>query len=318
MSHSDISEYNRDFTREKSYYENIIVINNFTYNKYIKLGVKNITLLENNIPLLTIKKKPTFDKNNIPLLTIHNKHMFEKNYTFDKNNIKCLFFSDASYDKNIIMLMQSIDILSQKYNIYLDVYGEINHTLEHYYNLLVNKKNIKFMTPILCVDSSKIYNLYDIVILPSVSEGCSLNVLESINNEIPILCSKNVGNYEIINNELPMFELNGLSIHDDDIYVYNYNKLLESIGYCFEPNDIGVDILTPNLINDSEKNSLYNNNLNEMINKIEYTINNYDEVKQNTVNLKKKITDKFFNMASYILKLNNLLTNSHIIDERVA
>jgi hypothetical protein len=317
MSHSDISFYNRDFTRQKSYYENIIVINKFTYNKYIELDVKNITLLENNIPLLTINKKHTFNKNNIPALTINNKHMFDKNNTCDKNCIKCLFFSRASYDKNLIMLMQSIDILSQKYNIYLDVYSEINHTLEYYYNLLVNKKNIKFMSPILCVDSSNIYDLYDIVMLPSVSEGCSLNVLEAINNEIPILCSKNIGNYEIINNELPMFDLTGLSIHDNDIYVYNYNKLLESIGYCFEPNATGLDILTPNLINDSKKIILYNNNLNEIINKIEYTINNYDKVKQNTVNLKKKITNKFFNMASYILKLNSLLSNKQIIDERV-
>jgi glycosyltransferase involved in cell wall biosynthesis len=212
------------------------------------------------------------------------------------------------------MLIQAIDILSQKYNIYLDIYSEINYTLQYYHNLLINKSAVRFIAPIVNFETN-IYNLYDIVLLPSVSEGCSLNVLESINNEIPIVCSKNIGNYEIINDDLPMFELNGLSIYDSNIYVCNYNKLLEGIGYCFEPNNIGLDILIPN-INNSEKFILYNNNLNEIINKIEYTLNNYDKVKQNTINLKNKITNKFFNISSYILKLNTLLNPTKIFINR--
>ena len=255
MSHSDISYYNKCFTEENLYYENVLVVNNKTYDKYSKLNIKNMILLENNIPLLTINSKNTFDK----------------------NNIKCLFFSRVSYDKNIIMLMQAIDKLSNNYNIHLDIYSEFNYTLNYYYNLIVNKSSITICNPVSNLKLIEIYKLYDIVILPSVSEGCSLNVLESINNEIPIICTKNIGNYEIINDELPMFEFDGLSICDDDIYVFNYNK-----------------------------------NLFEIVNKIEYTINNYTTIKQNTIKLKNKISDKFFNMASYIMKLNNLLDNTNI------
>ena len=299
MSHSDISFYNKLFTEEITHYDKIIVINKATLNKYIKLNIKNIILLENNILLSTLKN----------------------NKKFDENNIKCLFFSRASYDKNVIMLMQAFDILSQKYNIYLDIYSDFNYTLKYYYNLLVNKKAIRIMNPIEnsdYSDSNKIYSLYDIVLLPSVSEGCSLNILESINNEIPILCSKNIGNYEIINDELPMFELNNLSIHDNDLYVYNYDKLLENIGYCFKSNKKKLDILTPDFTNDPNKKILYNNNLYEIKNKIEYTINNYVIVKQNTINLKNKITNKYFNMGSYILNLNKLVNNTTIfIDQGV-
>ena len=136
--------------------------------------------------------------------------------------------------------------------------------------------------------------------------------MESINNEIPIICSKNIGNYEIINDELPMFEFDGLSVCDNDIYVYNYNKLLESIGYSFDTNKLKLDILTPDFTNNSEKKIIYDKNVFEIVNKIEYTINNYAIIKQNTINLKNKISDKFFNMASYIMKLNNLLDNINI------
>ena len=211
------------------------------------------------------------------------------------------------------MLMQAIDKLSTNYNIHLDIYSEFNYTLNYYYNLIVNKSSITICNPVSNLKLIEIYNLYDIVILPSVSEGCSLNVLESINNEIPIICTKNIGNYEIINDELPMFEFDGLSVCDDDIYVFNYNKILEAIGYCFDTNELKLDILTPDFINNSEKKNVYNKNLFEIVNKIEYTINNYTTIKQNTIKLKNKISDKFFNMASYIMKLNNLLDNTNIL-----
>ena len=109
-----------------------------------------------------------------------------------------------------------------------------------------------------------------------------------------------------------MFEFDGLSVYDDDIYVFNYNKILEAIGYCFDTNELKLDILTPDFINNSEKKIVYNKNLFEIVNKIEYTINNYTIIKQNTIKLKNKISDKFFNMASYIMKLNNLLDNTNI------
>ena len=211
------------------------------------------------------------------------------------------------------MLMQAIDKLSNNYKIHLDIYSEFNYTLNYYYNLIVNKSSITICKPVSNLELIEIYKLYDIVILPSVSEGCSLNVLETINNEIPIICSKNIGNYEIINDELPMFEFDGLSVCDDDIYVFNYNKILESIGYSFDTNKLKLDILTPEFINNSEKKNVYNKNVFEIINKIEYTINNYTLIKQNTINLKNKISDKFFNMASYIMKLNNLLNNTNIL-----
>jgi hypothetical protein len=93
---------------------------------------------------------------------------------------------------------------------------------------------------------------------------------------------------------------------------YNYNKLLESIGYSFDTNKLKLDILTPDFTNNSEKKIIYDKNVFEIVNKIEYTINNYAIIKQNTINLKNKISDKFFNMASYIMKLNNLLDNINI------
>jgi hypothetical protein len=298
ISHSDISYYNKLFIENNIYYNNILVVNNKTYDKYTNSNINNVILLKNNISLLPIN---------------NSKH------NFNKNKIKCLFFSRTSYDKNLIMLIQSIDILSKKYDIQLDIYGEFNYTLYYYYDALANKSAINIYQPQLNSDINVIYNLYDIVILPSVSEGCSLNVLESINNEVPILCTKNVGNFEIINNKLPMFDFDCMHLHDNDISVNDYNKLLEYIGYSFDLNNFNLDILTPNILNNSNKNNIiYNKNVNEIINKIEYTINNYEIIKLNTINLKKELINDYFNMASYIMKINNLLTFTvNIINEPI-
>jgi glycosyltransferase involved in cell wall biosynthesis len=258
ISHSDISYYNKYFTENSGLYNKIIVVNNSCYQKYKKLNVDNVVLMRNNIEILTVESKREFDS----------------------SCIKVLFFSRTSYDKNVIMLMDVIDRLwSEGVKIYLDIYSDLDKTTSYYYNMVKHKECIAIKAP---TNNKNIYLEYDLCVLPSVSEGCSMNVLESINHEVPILCSKNIGNEEIIENYFPMFDLIGLDSCKDDLYVTNYNKLLISIGYKLDKNDLGLELM-------KSGREVYDKNVNEMKRKIQMVIDNYSFYKNQTITLKNNI-----------------------------
>jgi glycosyltransferase involved in cell wall biosynthesis len=202
------------------------------------------------------------------------------------------------------MLMDVIDRLwSEGIKIFLDIYSDLDKTTSYYYNMLEHKECITIKPP---TNNKNIYLDYDLCVLPSVSEGCSMNVLESINHEVPILCSKNVGNEEIIEQDFPMFDLIGLDCCKDDLYVTNYNKLLTSIGYKIEKNDLGLDLM-------KSGREVYDKNVEEMKRKIQMVIDNYSFYKNQTLTLKNNIKDKFFNIKQYMSEMNNLLSDNTVI-----
>ena len=294
ITHSEVSYYNKYFSENSDYFEKIITINKQTYNKYKKINIKNVILLHNNI-------------NEI--------NKISNIYTFNKENIKILFFSRSSYDKNVIMLLYAINkIIDKGYKVIIDLYTDNNNTINFYHNLLKNKSSINFKK---FTNNKDIYLDYDFCILPSVSEGCSMNILESINYQIPILCTMIQSNNEIINNYLPMFNFNNLD-NISNLFIYNYNDFLEIIGYETSFNNTQLGILTPYITNNKNKIMIFENNLNEIVNKIEELINNYDFYKNKTIELKNFIRNKYFNIKKYIQEINNLILYNHnIIDYEV-
>ena len=77
------------------------------------------------------------------------------------------------------------------------------------------------------------YNSHDFCFLPSVSEGCSYGILESINHELPIITTNIKGNQEIIKNLQPTvnFINNNNLIDNSFCLAAPYRDLLLNLGY---------------------------------------------------------------------------------------
>ena len=88
-------------------------------------------------------------------------------------------------------------------------------------------------------DTIKYYKLFDFIILPSISEGCSYNIIEAMNLGIPIICSDVGGNHELIINNINGITIKYTNIRDFEktkLYVENYNDHLSNIGYIIKNN----------------------------------------------------------------------------------
>ena len=92
--------------------------------------------------------------------------------------------------------------------------------------------------------------MLDFIILPSVSEGCSYNIIEGMSYGLPIVCSDVGGNHELIKNNI-----NGIiypytnikTFEEKTLFIVNYHQQLNDIGYFINNNDF---LNNYNIIND--------------------------------------------------------------------
>lgn len=273
ITHSDVSYYNKYFTQNHNIFKKIFTVNNFTRTKYTSHGVNNVFTLRNTIPLLYVGKNIV------------------------RRPRKIIFFSRTSYDKNLIMMMYAIDKLAGTYrDIMFDVYADLTDTLKYYRDHMKNKNCIRFMGH---THNKKVYLDYDLCVLPSVSEGCSYNILESINYEIPIICTNIEANKEIIGDKLPMFDFGNLDKLSTSIYIDNYNKYLEFIGYEFSKKN-NLYVLTPHITQNREKMFVFERNIDNICDTIENVYNNYDKYLAQTKLLKMQLADIHYDPRRFI------------------
>lgn len=284
MVHSDVAYYNSYFIANADKFEKIIVINKQTLNKYREKNIDKVVLIYNNIKFtkeLPIKAKRT--------------------------PYKFLFFSRASVDKNLIMLLYAFKKLIKKYEYFeLDLYIGNNQYIQKYIDFLGLQPHVFSRDPVSVSNDEKslLYSQYDVCLLPSVSEGCSLNILESIDAQTPILCSNIEPNREIINGLLPMFEFKNL----DDIsskydFIYDYNEYIDSLGYDIQEKKIESPYLTYNDL----KICIFEKNIDIIVDCIECLISNFEHYKNNTIILKKLLKNKYFNLEKYYKDFHQVL-----------
>jgi len=99
-------------------------------------------------------------------------------------------------------------------------------------------------------DAVSFYPLFDIFVLPSLSEGISMTILEAMASRVPVIASNVGGNREIIEHGK-----NGMLFKSDDL-----NELLNKIKYLID-NPLKRDNLSANARKRIEKNF----SLNQMI-----------------------------------------------------
>jgi glycosyltransferase involved in cell wall biosynthesis len=184
----------------------------------------------------------------------------KKNNTNNTKKYKFGVISRFSDDKNIPMLIISLVLVFRKYPNYKCYFvGSDTVDYDTYLKYLCKIYNIENNVQFegYQIDTKKYYNMFDFVILPSVSEGCAFNIIETFISGIPIICSNVGGNHELVINNINGYIYDYTDIRDYEksvVYITSYNEHLSKIGY---------------LINDNlDKNYIFNNsykNLNVII-----------------------------------------------------
>lgn len=226
ITHSDVAWSNYFITKYYDSFFKIITVNNYTKDKIIKfleLNSSEDNKINKIINYLNIK-----NENDIDL----------------KKNKKFGIISRFSEDKNIIMLLyalKKIFKIHDDYKFYL--VGFENENIQKYIKFIINYLNIDKFIVIEGYqnETEKYYNMFDFIILPSVSEGTSYSLIESMIYNKLIVVSKVGGNYELLDDNCIYIDYDNIQEYEENnIYIENYNEQLKLLGY-FNLKDINND-----------------------------------------------------------------------------
>jgi glycosyltransferase involved in cell wall biosynthesis len=269
VTHSDVAYSNYFIEQYSKYFYKIITVNDYTINKLTKLLNINKNKFIKIINYVTIKSS-------------NNEYINIKNKKFG-------LISRFSEDKNLPMFILSLINVFKKYpNYKCYLVGTHTKYYDEYLKDIVKinnlKKNIIFEG--YQNNVTKYYEMFDFIVLPSVSEGASYNIIESMNYGLPVVCSDVGGNHELVRNKINglLFEYSNIKkFEEKNIYITNYNNQLSNIGYIINDDNFNnkyinksifnkIEVIVPNnLICNKNgcincKNCEYINNSNEIFN----------------------------------------------------
>jgi glycosyltransferase involved in cell wall biosynthesis len=317
VTHSDVAYANYFIELYHKYFYKIITVNNYTLTKLNKL------LNINNDKFIKLI-------NYVNIKNLEYENIITKKKKFG-------MISRFSEDKNMPMLLLSLINVFNKYPDY-KCYLVGTHTkyYDDYLKDIIKNNNLKKNIVFEGYQNnvSKYYEMFDFIILPSVSEGTSYNIIEAMNYGLPILCSNVGGNHELIKNETNGLLFNYSFIkkfEEKTLYITNYNSQLSGIGYIINDenfskkyinkNDfIKTEVIVPynvlcnknncincencKIINYSIEN--FNNNMNNINNSIIKMIE-MDDTKIKVISNNNKLFIKtFFNENIYMNQLLSL------------
>jgi hypothetical protein len=172
--------------------------------------------------------------------------------------------------------------------------------------------------------------MFDFIILPSVSEGCAFNIIETFISGIPIVCSNVGGNHELVKNNINGYTYDYTDIREYEqsvIYITSYNEHLSRIGYfinnkldnnyIFYNNYKDLDVIIPfslkcaknNDINHKKIKCPYCNILND---KIELFNKNAQQISNIIINMIETPLEKIIEMSNNNIEFINKNFNKNI------
>lgn len=306
LTHSDVSYVNNFIIENHTKVTNVLVINNITREKFLKNSINSV-ILNNYLDI----------SNSVNTKTAFN------------DSINMLYCNRISSDKNVLMIIFAINNLVKQYpNIRFKLLAggykdddEIYKLIQKFIEILKLNNNITILEE--TQNTHPYYLDTNFCILASVSEGCSYNILESINYEVPILTTNNKPNRELLQNTQPMIYYKYLEEYNDILVtINNYDGFLIKLGYVFKYelcNSCSIqttNILVPimcninlcstckNLIN--TRKDVFNNNVISMANGIKEMIDHYSYYKSSIVTLKTNIKTKYFDSTNYSQIIKNV------------
>jgi len=289
ITHSDVAYSNIYIRDYHQYFYKIITVNNYTIEKLILL--------------CKIPKEKLFKL--INYTDIQQKVDYYQSFLKIKNKTCCFgIISRFSIDKNIPMFIDAtVEIFKLYPNYKCYLVGESDKKNDDFLKNLI--KFYKLENNIIFVgyekDPLKYYKLFDFVILPSVSEGASYNIIESISLGIPVVASNVGGNHELIEDNKTgiLFELDGIrNFEKHTIYIENYKKQLEIIGYVFDDSQEQYYI----------NKEAWNKNKKSMVDAILKIINLSEVEKISILNNQIKFISENFNKKIYFNQLLEIIS----------
>ena len=274
VTHSDVAFSNSFIQKYYNDFYKIITVNQYTIDKLTKLLNINNDKFYKIINYLNINDLPNDSK---------------KKYNFG-------VLSRFSEDKNIPMFILSLLNIFNKYpNYTCYLVGSNNESYDNYLMHLIKINNLDVYIKFVGYqnDTSIYYKKFDFIILPSVSEGCSYNILEAMSYGLPVITSNVGGNHELINDTRGLlYDYTELrNFESKKIYIENYNEQLSLIGYV-------------------EKDKL-NNNINYKF------MNHYNEELLIPFYLSCKIHINYDNKCNHCIYIKNKIELFNINKERI-
>ena len=300
LTHSDISYINNYIYQNNNLLDKIITVNQKTIDKMAHFNILHTHFIPNYIDGIKYKNDKKITK-------------------------KIGIISRLSIDKNVIMTLFAFSqfIKLDSFNAYqLHIVGDDCEQTMSEINFYIKRLNLDNNVILYGYQKNVIsyYNMFDCIILPSVSEGCPYNLLEAALSGTPIICSDVGGNSEIVGNNSVLFELDGINSFNP-IYVNSYNDHLESIGYKINKKDDNILIskefdqfnVIPSILCVDDGNlklfklvEKWNQNVSNIINAFILMVTKYDYYKNKTHDLCIDITTRFSSKKTFINHLSKL------------
>lgn len=122
---------------------------------------------------------------------------FDKKY-FDKNRVNIISIAKFVKRKDYLTLLKAINVLKNKYNIFLNIIGEeVDNTVLESIREYINQNKLSEMVNIgLNVAHDDVLDIYkenDLFVLPSYNEPAAYSVLEAMAAKLPVICSDTCG-----------------------------------------------------------------------------------------------------------------------------
>lgn len=196
------------------YTDSIITINQEDFLRAHKFNAKNIYLVHGVGVKINYEMMPSLEKK-----------LFKQKLNVPKNNIVFLSVGELNENKNQILAIRSLGMLKKKIsNFTYIICGEGNKKkeLQKEINKLGLNENVLFLG--YRNDISKINQISDIFIFPSIREGLPLSVMEALSVGTPVIASNIRGNKDLIKDEF-----NGLLFKSGD-EVDLYKKICELLN----------------------------------------------------------------------------------------
>lgn len=184
-----------------------------------------------------------------------NKKESEKKECFE--GLEFLYVGQVTYRKGVHHLIRAFNELNYD-NIRLNIVGKVDSDSDIYIEGSKNK-NIKFKGFVTHDRMIGIYENARVFILPSLSEGMSLSIIEAMGCNLPVICTQNSG----VNGIVKDYE-NGFIIEPS-----NVEQLKEKITWFIE-NDNKIKLMGENAKKESLKYTwnTYNKNIVDVIREI--------------------------------------------------
>ncbi len=156
----------------------------------------------------------------------------ENNQMHNNVSFRIIYTGAVSVRKGVIYLLKAYDGLNLKDSELL-IIGNIDKELIPIVKKFRKNKKIKFISSRKQSELYKYYQISDLFVTCSIEEGLSMVQLQAMSSGLPVICTRNSGGEEIIDNNVDGFIL---PIRDTEIlktkikYLYENKNILKDMG----------------------------------------------------------------------------------------